>query len=235
MCYAILMPRNGAAHIGLLDENHVVKRHEIVAVDRSGNRQQLWMAIHAQARRHVLAHAAHAQYHIRGRVAVGRWLGHFAGVATITKIRAARRIRQRLDQRICFTRGIKAKHLSALCINLGIGGDRRALQHIACVTAQRFDFCRVDDAFKNIKSMLPVCRQNIRVQAAIRIEAHGAAMIEFARAAHASLPISGHARCMFGPCKLNTCFRNGTHGALPIDEQTEICSPESAAMQKFAA
>jgi hypothetical protein len=46
---AVLVPGNRCAESRLLDEKRFVERHEVVAVDRRGDRQQLWMAVDPQS------------------------------------------------------------------------------------------------------------------------------------------------------------------------------------------
>ena len=197
---AVLMPRDRSAEPGLLDEDYIIEGYEIVTIDRRGNGQQLRMAINAQARRHVLAHAAHAVDHIRRRIVVGCRLSHPARMAAFAILRSAIRIRQRLDQRVRLARGVEAERLPALRVDLGVVADRRPLQHHAGIAAQLVDFRLADDAFENIVSVLPVGRENFRVQAAVGIESRGTTVADLPRPPHALLQVGCHAFGVLGAC-----------------------------------
>src|SRR5262245_30499587 len=76
MGYTVLVPGYRAAETGLLHEDHVVEGNEIIPIDGRGYGKELRMAIHAETRRHVLAHAAHPQNHVLGCITIRRRLGH---------------------------------------------------------------------------------------------------------------------------------------------------------------
>ena len=81
MGHAVLVPGYRRAEPGLLHEDHVVEGHEVVAIDGRGYGKKLRIAVDTETRRHELAHAAHAQDDVPGRVAIRRRLRHLARIA----------------------------------------------------------------------------------------------------------------------------------------------------------
>ena len=68
---AVLVPRHRTAETRLLDEDRIVEGHEVVAVDGRGDRKEVRVAVEPQPGGHRLAHGAHEEDHVRGRVLFG--------------------------------------------------------------------------------------------------------------------------------------------------------------------
>ena len=77
----ILVPGHRTALPRLLDKDRVVVGDKIIAIDGSGDGQELGMTVEAQATRHGLAHARHEKHDLGGSLIDEGRLGHFDGMA----------------------------------------------------------------------------------------------------------------------------------------------------------
>ena len=122
--------------------------------------------------------------------------------------------------------GSRAACRAAPGIHLCIGAGRCAFDHHGGIAAQFVDLGFADHALENVEAVLPVRRQNVGVQAVIRIKAHGATVIEFARETQALRLIGGHAFGVFGAREfarvLNIGVGDGIHDASSREWPGEI-------------
>jgi hypothetical protein len=96
-----------------------------------------------------------------------------------------------------------------LRIDLGARPDRGAREHVGGVAAQLLDFLRGDDAFEDIEPVLPVRGQDVRVQVAVRIESHGAAVSDFPGEREPPPGVRFHALRVPGPSEFGSELGGG--------------------------
>lgn len=190
-----------------------MRRHEVLAVDRGRDGEQVRMPVDAQSRGHVLAHGAHAQHRVVRGIAVGLGLGHAAGMATGIRFRAALRIGQRFAEVVDLARRIGAEGRAPLRIDLGARGDGRPLQHFPGLAAQLLDFLRTDYPLEDVVAVFPVRGQDIGVQAAVLVKADRSAIADRARTLGAALSELDHFLRMLRSRELGGSFGEIHHHA----------------------
>ena len=163
---AVLVPRHRTAETGLLDEDRVGEGHEVVAVDRRGDLEEERVAVEPQSGGHRLAHGVHEEDDVRRRVPVGQGLRHLRRVTAAQKPGAAPGVRQRLGEEVRRAGVVEPQGWPSLRVHFRVRTDRRALQHLVGVAAQFGHLVAVDESLEDVEAVLPVGRQDVRMELA---------------------------------------------------------------------
>ena len=191
------MPRDRGASTRLLDEHRLVERHEIIAVDCGGHRQQLRMGIDPQGGFRELQGAEDQVDHVLGRIVGGFRLEHLHRMPTTRRVGAAERITQRLgpEQR---RRGMSGtQRRAAPGIDMGAFLRWQTAQDVPQVRLDIRQFCFGQHVFEDIETAAPIGVEDLRVHLAVRREADRTTVAQAERSTFARIEVCLH-RGLFG-------------------------------------
>jgi hypothetical protein len=191
-----LMPGDRGAEAGLLDEQRLVERREVVAVDRGGDREQTGMAVDAQLGLAELQRAEDEIDDLLGRVRRRRGLEHLHRVAAIGEAGAAHRIAERLRPEQGRRLAVGGDRTTPLGIEFRPLARRQAIEHTTHIGFDLGEFLDPDHALEDVEAATPIGVKDVRMHAALRVEADRPAIAQGRGALRALCKIGIHRRLL---------------------------------------
>ena len=175
---AILVPGHGGTNPRILDEQGLIERGKIGAVNGLGHFQQLRVRVGPEASLGKLQGTQQDEGRRRRRVGFSFWLEHFHLVPTVGQRRAPQGISQGL--------GPNKRHGLAICpqCRLALGVDSavrtggKAPAHRRQIRLEIRQFPLLQDAGKHIETVAGVGRSNGRIQSTVLGKYDGSPVIQ---------------------------------------------------------
>ena len=191
---AVLVPRHRPPEARRFDPHGFVERDEVVAVDRGGNREQVGMAVGAQAGVRVLQRAEHDLHDPLRRAIGSDRLEHLHLVAAVGVGRAAERVRQR-PHPVDVPRGaVAAERGAAVAIDPGALRHGETIDHGGDVAFDVVQLVGPEHAREHVESVLLVGVDDRRVDPAVGGVPDRPPVAERHRTLGALGPVAGHGR-----------------------------------------
>ena len=122
------------------------------------------------------------------------WLGHLDRVAAAVGVGTAIGIGQRLDHGDCASDAIRTQCRPAMLVDLGIQGDRRALDHVEYVLLEIGQFFGVQNTFENIEAVAGIGIEDGGVEPSVVVDAKRTAVVHGQCAGRSGLAVGVHCR-----------------------------------------
>ena len=183
-CQATEAPRPGS-----FDEEGVGERHEVLAVDRGGDREELRVPVRSNARFRELEGTENEVHHLLRRVRGGDRLGHLYRVPAVREVGAAEGIGERLRPEE--GRGLAAEGEGgpALRIHRRPLLDRKPVDDVEEVRLDVVELLLAEHPFEDVETAPPVGVEDVRVERPVGAETDRAAVSELKGAAFAVLQV----------------------------------------------
>ena len=161
---AVLVPRDRGASSRFLDEQRLVERHEIFAVDRGGDRQQLRVAVDPEERLGELERAEDQVDDFRRGIGRRCGLGHLHRMPVVGLFRTAERVAQRLGPEQ--GRGLAAhpQRGPAPSVDRRALLDRQALKNVVEISVDVGQLVRAQHVLEDVEAATRERREDVRMQ-----------------------------------------------------------------------